>query len=90
MSIKEKSEIKIIYDFEKQYKEFTEDDCNLAHDDITIFGYDFVKNNKDKCKMIIYNQEYELQSKFDIGYCSDKLEITLKGILKYYKYELDA
>ena len=27
---------------------------------INIFGYDFVKNNKNKCKTIIDNMEYEI------------------------------
>ena len=46
------SEINIIYDIisDKEY--------------INIFGYDFVKNNKNKCKMVINNKEYEITEKY--------------------------
>ena len=42
------SYINIIYDINKANNEV-----------IKIFGYDFVKNNKNKCKMIIDNNEYK-------------------------------
>ena len=34
-------------------------------DFINLFGFDFVKNNKSKCKMIIDKKEYELQKEFN-------------------------
>ena len=43
------SYINIIYDINKK---------NEDEDKIYIFGYDFVKNNINKCKMIIDNKEY--------------------------------
>ena len=33
---------------------------------INIFGYKFVENNKNICKMIIDNKEYELKEKYNI------------------------
>ena len=33
---------------------------------IKIFGSDFVKNNKNNCKIIYEDKEYELQEYFDI------------------------
>jgi len=42
MSKKDKSEIYLIYDINKEYEE-----------DIKLFGARFVKNNKNICKMII-------------------------------------
>ena len=33
---------------------------------INIFGYKFVENNKNKCKMIIDNKEYEIEDIYDI------------------------
>ena len=50
---------------------------------INIFGYDFVENNKDKCKYIYENKEFELTEEFDISnYNKSKeiLEIKLTGI----------
>ena len=32
---------------------------------IRIFGEDFIKTNKDKCKMIIGGKEYEIKSKIE-------------------------
>ena len=46
MSEKDISEISIIYDINKE--------------DINIFGKEFVENNKNICKMIIDNKEYEI------------------------------
>jgi hypothetical protein len=43
------SYINIIYDINRE-----------KGDEIDIFGYDFVKNNQNKCKMIIGNMEYEI------------------------------
>ena len=66
---KDISEINIIYDINKNDKI------------INIFGYEFVKNNKNNCKMIIDNEEYEISEKYNIkAYSKNKLEIKLKGI----------
>ena len=35
-------------------------------DNISIFGYIFVNNNKNKCKLLINNKEYELTEKYNI------------------------
>ena len=57
-------------------------DINIERgDEIDIFGYDFVKNNKNKCKMIIDNMEYEIKNKYNIkNYNNNRLNIKLKGI----------
>ena len=70
MSEKDISKINIIYQINKKNKK-----------DINIFGNKFVENNKNICKMIIDNKEYEICRKFNIkGYNKNKLEIKLKGI----------
>ena len=61
------SYINIIYEINKE-KEY----------EINIFGSEFVKNNKNKCKMIIDNKEYEIAKEYNIN----KLNIKLKGIDK--------
>ena len=64
------SYINIIYDINQGNKNV-----------INIFGYEFVKNNKNKCKMIIDNKEYEIADKYNIkNYNNNKLSIKLKGI----------
>ena len=50
MGNKNESYINIIYDINKEKEE-----------EINIFGYEFVENNKNKCKMIIDNKKYEIQ-----------------------------
>jgi len=46
-----------------------------------IFGYFFAENNKNKCKIIIDNNEYEIRDKFVVkNYKNNKLKIKLKGI----------
>ena len=48
---------------------------------IKLFGEGFIKNNKDKCKYIYEDKEYELEEYFKLSnYNKDKLEIKLKGI----------
>ena len=47
--------INIIYDINKE-----------DGDEIKIFGSKFVKNYKNKCKMIIDNKKYEITSKYKI------------------------
>ena len=51
MDIKDLSEKDIIYNIK-------------GKDIINIFGSDFVKNNKNKCKMIINNKEYKITEKY--------------------------
>ena len=50
---------------------------------IKVFGKNFVKNNKDKCKIICQNKSYDLSEYFDLSdYDKNKdiLEIKLEGI----------
>ena len=69
-------EINIIYEINKKNNFFEND-----KDYINIFGSEFVKNNKNKCKMIIDNEEYEIKEKFNIkNYNNNILKIKLKGI----------
>ena len=60
-------EINIIYDIKGDDKY------------IQIFGDDFVRNNKDKCKMIIDNKEIEITEECYVNN-NNKLNIKLKGI----------
>jgi len=69
MSEKNTSEINIIYDIKEENK-------------INIFGFEFVRNNKKICKMIINNQEYEIREQYNICNKNTKLKIKLKGIDK--------
>ena len=70
------SEISIIYDIKKK-NNFIEED----KDNINIFGSAFVENNKNICKLIINNQEYNISEKFNVkNYNNNILEIKLKGI----------
>ena len=68
MSQKDISEINIIYDIK-------------GKNEIKIFGSEFVKNNKNKCKMIINNKEYEITKEYKVKTNkNNKLQIKLKGI----------
>jgi len=68
--VKDKSEINIIYNINKEIS-----------NNINIFGSNFVKNNKNICKMIIENREYEIAKKYNINnYNKNILQIKLKGI----------
>jgi len=68
MSEKDISEINIIYDINEE-------------SNIDIFGSKFVENNKNICKMIIDNKEYELADNYNIkSNNNNKLKIKLKGI----------
>ena len=51
---------------------------------IKIFGSSFVKKNKNNCKIIYEEKEFELKDKFEIdnNFNKDILEIKLKGISK--------
>ena len=63
------NEIKIIYKIDKNEKE------------IKLFGSTFIKNNKDKCKFIYKDKEYEIKEYFNIKKINDDfLEIKLKDI----------
>ena len=66
---KDISEIKIIYDINKG-------------NSIRIFGHNFIENNKNICKMIIDNNEYEITERYNIkkNNNNSKLKIILKGI----------
>ena len=66
------SYINIIYDVNQQ-----------NNNEINIFGSKFVENNKNICKMIIDNMEYEIREKYNIeNYNNNKLYIKLEGIDK--------
>ena len=74
---KDKLEINIIYDIRDKNEE-----------NINIFGYNFVKNNKSICKMIINDKEYEITQKYNIkNYNDNKLIIKLKGIAQVTSME---
>ena len=48
---------------------------------VKIFGSEFVKNNKNNCKIIYENEEYELKEYINIkDNKKEKIEIKLKGI----------
>ena len=50
---------------------------------IIIFGYEFVENNKNNCKLIIDNMEYEIIDEYNIkNYKYNTLNIKLKEINK--------
>ena len=68
MSEKDISAIDIIYDIN-------------GENDINIFGSEFVDNNKNICKMIIDNKEYEIEQKYHVkSNNNNKLKIKLIGI----------
>jgi len=68
MSEKDIAEINIIYDMNNENK-------------VKIFGYEFVKNNRNICKIIIDNKEYEIRVKLKVkSNNNNKLKIKLKGI----------
>ena len=72
MTTEDYHQIKIIYKINKN-DEF-----------IKIFGTDFVNNNKNNCKIIYEDKEYDLEEKFDLKNVDknkDILEIQLKGIM---------
>ena len=65
-------EINIIYNI---------NDKDKKEGKIRIFGDEFVKNNKNICKIEYEDNEYELSEEFDIkNINNNKLEIKLKGI----------
>ena len=56
------SEINVIYDINKE--------------EINLFGSEFVKNNKNKCKIKIEEKEYELMEELNIKN-EERIEIKL-------------
>ena len=67
MSEKDITEINIIYDNDEE--------------EINIFGSEFVRNNKNICKMVVDNKEYQIREFYNNNnYFDDKLIIKLKGI----------
>jgi len=75
MTNKYVSEINIIYDIYKKNKKIEKENT------INIFGGEFVKNNKNICKMIIDDEEYEIKEKYNIKkFNKNKLKIKFKGI----------
>ena len=71
------------YDSKKE-KDITEINIiyNINYEtEINIFGYNFVVNNKNNCKMIIDNKEYEINVKCNVKNNNKNiLKIKLKGI----------
>ena len=65
------NEINIIYEINKSLP--------FSKSKIKIFGSEFVKNNKNNCKMIIDNKEYEITEEYNVNN-NEKLQITLNGI----------
>ena len=68
----------------KKNKDITEINIiyNIKNEDyIDLFGHTFVENNKDICKMIIDNEEYELKCLYKVKINKNNiLKIKLKGI----------
>ena len=71
----------------KIYNEMNKNEIDLIYNipndnkDITIFGYEFVKRNKDLCNIIYQDEEYDLTDTFDCkNINSNQLKIKLKGI----------
>ena len=50
-------------------------DLSKGKKKIRIFGDNFVENNKNNCKILFNNKEYELMTHFDIHNIKGKLEI---------------
>ena len=65
------NKINIIYEINKHLP--------FSESKIKIFGSEFVKNNKNNCKMIIDNKEYEIAEEYNVNN-NEKLQITLNGI----------
>ena len=77
-----KKEELINEDSEEIIIQYKIDDIEYSKD-IMIFGDNFVKNNKDKCKIIINENEFELASLININknqLNNNILEFKLKGI----------
>jgi hypothetical protein len=48
--------------------------------EIKLFGEDFVKNNKNNCKLIINGKEQELIEKYSFGIFSTKKELLSQSL----------
>ena len=49
-------------------------------EEISLFGYEFVKNNKNICKMIIDNKEYKIAAEYNVkNYKNNILKIKLNN-----------
>ena len=71
-----KDEITLIYNINKNKEE------------VKIFHNCFIYNNKNNCKIIYEDKEYELKETFNIKNINqNKLEIKLKGITKINNIE---
>ena len=75
--------------YKKMINEDNEDEIRMIYkinkneSSIRILGSKFVENNKDYCKIIYNDNEYELDNEFninDIDHNDEELEIKLKGI----------
>jgi len=55
---------------------------NKNEKEIRIFNNNFINNNKNKCKIIYEDKEYEIKEKWNIDHNikNEILEIKLKGI----------
>ena len=80
------SKYNILFDI---YSKMNIDEINIIYkvisDSIKLFGEDFVKNNKDNCKLIIDGKEQELKEYYKFGLFGKKkktLEVKLKNITK--------
>ena len=69
------------------YSKMNIDEINIIYKakekEIKLFDEDFVKNNKNNCRLIINGKEQDLKEKYTFGLFSTKkevLEIKLKGI----------
>jgi hypothetical protein len=40
---------------------------NNENEEVTLFGEEFVENNKEKCKILIDNKEYKLMEEYNIN-----------------------
>ena len=69
------------------YRKMNLDEINIIYKvkekEVKLFDEDFVKNNKNNCKLVINGKEQELKEKYTFGLFTTKkdiLEIKLKGI----------
>ena len=81
-----KNKVNLILDITEKIGIMNNDEITLIYKNknkdksIKIFGSEFVNNNKNMCKIICNNKEYELQEYYVIEPDKEKLVIKLKGI----------
>ena len=78
-----KEKLEIFKELKKKGNYFLSDEKEYSDDVIRIFGKYFVKQNKNRCKIIYNNKKYELKEYFDEinnNYNHDIKEIKLKLI----------